>query len=63
MVEQHIEEVAEFGRDAAVLQGAKIGAGSHVGMTKQAQVYGSHARRVWERESDESASISLIVFS
>lgn len=42
MVEQHVEEVAELGRDAAVLQGVKISDGSHVGMTKQTKASGSH---------------------
>lgn len=35
MVEQHVEEVAELGRDAAVLQRVKISDGSHEGVTKQ----------------------------
>lgn len=49
MVEQHVEEVAELGRDAAVLQGVKISVGIHVGMNTNNQTnkngikYGSHS--------------------
>lgn len=59
MVEQHVEEVAELGRDAAVLQGVKISDGSHVGMTKNKPEF---LEVTHKREGNKSTSVSLIVF-
>lgn len=46
MVEQHVEEVAELGRDAAVLQGVKISVGTHVGMNINNQTN----KNVWKSQ-------------